>query len=105
MSKVLRRSSQSAEGESVLAVYEIPEFRERLLHMREVFDQFRSNGGKFEFDKNRLNDPWVNHSFIEVQEIVTHTKHDAHGKAIADVTALVLLHQLLCLSQTAIAQE
>jgi len=73
---------QESPPEVVVCVWEVPQFKDRLEEMRDLYEVFRSDG-RADFDQRIAepgSDPWQDYSFVEVQSLLQLTSFQNEEK-------------------------
>lgn len=71
----LFQGNDKDETEEVVGLFELPQFIERLSHIREVYTEFQLHPEKLDL-KTPGKDPWLQHGYNKIQEMLSLVRHD-----------------------------
>lgn len=100
----MEEGSTQEEPERLVCVWEIEEFTDRLEEMREMYEVFR-NDGRDEYEElmSELGaDPWMNHSYHAVQQILQNVTFQVQDKFRKSVAAQ---RRKTCMSSTVFSKR
>lgn len=86
------------EEQEVLGVFELPQFMERLAHIREVYQDFQHDPETLVLDSALGGDPWMPYGYNKVQEMLLDARHqleeEQHRRELVENEARMLRRKL-----------
>jgi len=93
----LYKGTERSGEEHVIDVSELPQFMDRLSHIREVYTEFQAHPDSLDFSQPGQ-DPWIPCSYRDLQEVMLEAKHtldeEVHRRERAESRIAMLERQL-----------